>query len=94
MIVVSPWARHNYISHTYDDHVSILKFIEANWALPPLTARSLDNLRNPVASPKGPYVPTNGPAIGNLMDYFNFSAAPHLARPNLGPATVRVNPLS
>ena len=70
LIVVSPWARHDAVDHTYQDHVSILKFIEKNWSLPPITGRSRDNLPNPVASPDNPYVPTNGPAIGDLMDVF------------------------
>jgi phospholipase C len=30
-LVVSPFTRPGHISHTYTDHVSILKFIEANW---------------------------------------------------------------
>jgi phospholipase C len=38
LIVVSPWARHGAVDHTYNDHVSILKLIEANWGLPPLTS--------------------------------------------------------
>lgn len=58
--------------HSYTDHVSLLKFIEHNWRLPPLTARSRDNLPNPVTLPDNPYVPTNGPAIGDLMDMFRF----------------------
>ena len=41
----------------YYDHVSILKFIEANWQLPPLTGRSRDNLPNPIRDPNDPYVP-------------------------------------
>jgi phospholipase C len=57
--------------HTYYDHVSGLKFIEANWGLSPLTGRSRDNLPNPTAS-SNPYVPGNSPAIGDLMDMFNF----------------------
>ncbi|MES2219683.1 MAG: alkaline phosphatase family protein, partial [Acidobacteriota bacterium] len=40
MIVVSPYTKPGYISHQYNDHVSILKFIEANWGLDPLTKRS------------------------------------------------------
>lgn len=55
------------------DHVSILKFIEANWRLSPLTNRSRDNFPNPHASRNNPYVPLNSPAIGDLMDLFNFS---------------------
>jgi acid phosphatase len=70
MIVVSPYARQDYIDHTYNDHVSILKFIEANWGLSPLTSYSEDNLPNPTMDG---YVPENRPAIGNLMSMFDFS---------------------
>jgi acid phosphatase len=69
MLVVSPYARRDYVDHTYTDHVSILKFIEANWKLSPLTSYSEDNLPNPTP---GAYVPKNRPAIGNLMTMFNF----------------------
>jgi phospholipase C len=58
--------------HTYYDHVSILKFIERNWGLNPLTARSRDNFPKPTAS-GDPYVPANSPAIGDLFDMFDFS---------------------
>jgi phospholipase C len=68
--VVSPWTEGGRISHDYTDHVSILKFIEANWWLGPLTSRSRDNLPNPEASLHDPYVPVNSPAIGDLMDFF------------------------
>lgn len=71
-LVVSPFTKHGRISHTYADHVSILKFIEANWGLDPLTGRSRDNFPNPVTSKGNPYVPLNSPAIGDLMDLFNF----------------------
>jgi len=72
MIVVSPWARGGHISHTYSDHVSILKFIEYNWKMPPLTQRSRDNFPNPRTNLRNPYVPKNSPAIGDLTDLFNF----------------------
>jgi phospholipase C len=71
MIVVSPYSKGGHISHTYTDHVSVLKFIEANWSIPPVTKRSRDNLPNPVTG-ADPYRPTNGPAIGDLTDLFNF----------------------
>jgi phospholipase C len=70
--VVSPWTKPGHISHAYTDHVSILKFIEANWGLSPLTKRSRDNFPNPHASHNNPYVPLNSPAIGDMMDLFNF----------------------
>jgi len=71
-LVVSPWTRAGHISHTYTDHVSILKFIEANWRLAPVTKRSRDNFPNPRTSEHNPYVPLNSPAIGDLMDLFSF----------------------
>jgi phospholipase C len=72
MMVVSPYARQGFVDHTYTDHVSVLKFIEANWGLRPLTSYSEDNLPN--ATP-GQYVPRVRPAIGNLMTMFNFQDA-------------------
>jgi phospholipase C len=76
-----------YISHQYADHVSILKFIERNWRLSPVTHRSRDNLPNPVQLPvtrnvRG-FVDTTGyvphvdgapgkAAIDDLWDFFNF----------------------
>jgi phospholipase C len=60
------------VARAYADHVSILKFVEKNWAVPPISDRSRDNLSNPIAADSNPYVPINGPAIGDLMDMFNF----------------------
>ena len=48
LIVVSPYATAGHISHDYADHVSILKFIERNWGLAPVTNRSRDNFPNPI----------------------------------------------
>jgi phospholipase C len=100
MMVVSPFAKAGFVDHTYTDHVSILKFIEANWRLSPLTSYSEDNLPNPTP---GKYVPKNRPAIGNLMTMFNFQN-PHfgtvklpvrLQRPRAVPAArLPVIPLS
>ncbi len=73
MIVVSRFTKPGHISHQYNDHVSILKFIEANWGLDPLTKRSRDNFPNPRQNGVNPYVPTNSPAIGDLMDLFSFN---------------------
>ena len=72
LMVVSPYTKPGHISHTYADHVSILKFIERNWRLDPITARSRDNLPNPTSLANNPYVPTNRPAIGDLFDLFQF----------------------
>jgi acid phosphatase len=83
MMVVSPYARTGFVDHTYTDHVSILKFIEANWGLKPLTSYSEDNLPN--ATP-GQYVPKVRPAIGNLMTMFNFQ------NPHFGTIKLPVRP--
>ena len=72
LIVVSPFSTGGTISHTYADHVSILKFIEHNWGLSAVSGRSRDNLPNPTVG-SNPYIPTNSPAIGDLTDLFNFA---------------------
>jgi cytochrome c peroxidase len=72
LLVVSPYVRPGYIDHQYSDHVSILKFIERNWGIRPITPRSRDNLPDPVSVPSDPYRPVNGPAIGDLMTLFDF----------------------
>ena len=76
-IVVSPYSRGGNVVHTYYDHVSVLKFIERNWSLKPLTSRSRDNLPNPTSAAGNPYVPTNSPAIGDLFDMFDFGHGQH-----------------
>ncbi len=72
LLVVSPYAKKGYVDHTYNDHASILKFIEYNWGLKPLSPRSRDNLPNPIDG-KNPYRPENQPAIGDLTTLFDFS---------------------
>ncbi len=72
LIVVSRYTAAGHISHEYADHVSILKFIERNWQLPPVTHRSRDNFPNPIADRDNPYVPRNTPAISDLFELFAF----------------------
>ncbi len=74
LIIVSKYSEGGHVSHEYGDHVSLIKFIEKNWGLSPITARSRDNLPNPVQTAANPYVPTNSPAIGDLTDDFAFSS--------------------
>jgi phospholipase C len=76
MIAVSPFSTGGHISHVYNEHSSVVKFIERNWKLEEkLSERSRDNLPNPNPVPENgnPYVPVNMPAIGDLFDLFNFS---------------------
>jgi phospholipase C len=72
MIVVSRFSRDVGVVHTYDDHVSFDKFVEANWKVGTISSWSRDNLPDPVASRDDPYVPRNSPAIGDMMDMFHF----------------------
>jgi phospholipase C len=71
-LMVSRFSTGGHISHVYADHVSFLKFVEKNWHLPPVSNVGRDNLPNPFAFAQNPYVPVNGPAIGDLMDMFKF----------------------
>lgn len=71
MIVVSPYSRGGHVGHVYSDHASLVKFIERNWGLDLLSARSRDNLPQPVTG-ANPYIPLNPPAIGDMMDLFRF----------------------
>jgi phospholipase C len=73
LLVISPYSKGGTVSHNYADHVSILKFIEYNWGLSPISGRSRDNLPNPIVG-SNPYVPVNSPAISNLTDMFNFGS--------------------
>jgi phospholipase C len=66
MIVVSPWARANYVSRTVEDHTSITAFIEHKWNLPAMT------LRDANASPMLNYFNFRHPA---------FLRPPKLAKP-------------
>jgi phospholipase C len=72
-ITVSPYSKGGHISHEYTDHVSFDKFVEENWELrETISPRGRDNLPNPIALRSDPYVPVNQPAIGDLMDQFDF----------------------
>jgi phospholipase C len=68
-----PLRATGYISHKYPDHVSILKFIERNWYLPPVTHRSRDNFPNPLQLEES-YAPLNSPALDDLFDFFDFDS--------------------
>jgi phospholipase C len=77
LIVVSPFVKQGHISHEYADHVSIIKFIERNWSLRPITERSRDNYPNPATAASNPYVPVNSPALSDLFDFFEFPNGGH-----------------
>ncbi|HLX77186.1 MAG TPA: alkaline phosphatase family protein [Terriglobales bacterium] len=71
LIVISPFAKKHYVSHTVADYTALLKFIETRFNLPSLTARDaaqmdmsefFDFVNEPWATPPTPPAqPTNGP---------------------------------
>jgi phospholipase C len=56
LLVISPWARENFVDHTSIDQTSILSFIEENWSLgfidgpnaPPAGQASFDRISGPL----------------------------------------------
>ena len=44
LLVVSPWAKQNYVDHSLTDQSSILRFIEDNWKLGRLGGGSFDTI--------------------------------------------------
>jgi phospholipase C len=43
LVIVSPWAKQNFIDHTQTEQTSILKFIEDNWSLGRIGDQSFDD---------------------------------------------------
>jgi phospholipase C len=71
LLVVSPFTKEGYVSHTVMDQTAVLKFIETRFSLPSLTARDaaqppmleffdLTNVPN-LKAPTPPVQPTDGP---------------------------------
>jgi phospholipase C len=54
LLVISPWAKTNYIDHTQTEQVSILRFIEDNWFMPRIGDNSFDSRAG---------------SLGNLFDF-------------------------
>jgi phospholipase C len=69
LLVVSPWAKANYVDSTLTDQTSILRFIEDNWSLGRIGGGSFDALANPIANmfnftnPTAPPPNTNAPIL-------------------------------
>ncbi len=43
LLVISPWAKRNYVAHNLTDQSSITKFVEDNWRLPRISG-SFDSI--------------------------------------------------
>ena len=69
-VVVSPWAKRNYVSNVVQDHTSITAFIEHKWNLPAMTFRDAN------AHPMTDYFDFTAPAFATPP---KLAAAPGLA---------------
>ncbi|HXQ53290.1 MAG TPA: alkaline phosphatase family protein [Stellaceae bacterium] len=75
-LVISPFAKRNYVDHKTLDTTSILAFIEDNWHL-----GRIDSLDHPNDTPDGNPPPGQGSfdrLAGSIMGLFDFDDAPDL----------------
>jgi phospholipase C len=70
LLVISPWARANYVSSVVQDHTSILAFMERKWNLPALSYRDAN------AHPMTDYFDFSRPAFAEPP---KLAAAPAMA---------------
>ncbi len=80
LVVISPYARANYVDHTVNDLTSILAFIETNWNLGYIDA----------TTPATPGAGSFDRLAGSLNGLFNFTAAPNVKKLTLDPSTGEV----
>jgi phospholipase C len=77
-LIVSPYAKANYVSHTVFDHTSVLAFVERKWNLPAMTMRDAN------ANDLTDLLDLNALAAGTPT----FPALPALAAPGNTPAAL------
>jgi phospholipase C len=77
MLVISPWAKSNFVDHTLTDQVSILRFVEDNW--------DLGFIDGPVAPPLG--TGSVDRYTGSILNMFDFDDRPNLTQMILDPVT-------
>jgi phospholipase C len=64
LLVISPWARPNYIDHRVTDQSSVIRFIEDNWGLPRIGNGSADAVAGTI---NGMFDFAHGPSAPRLM---------------------------
>ena len=79
-MVISPWAKSNYIDHTVTDQTSSLRFIEANWNLGFIDGTTLSP-----GQPLGPY--SFDQFAGSIFNMFDFDDQPNTQLLILNPLT-------
>jgi phospholipase C len=78
MMVISPWAKTNYVDSDLSNQASIINFVEYNWHLPGIKG-SFDQVLDPLDHHEG--VPFD---LGGMFD---FQASPNTAPYILNPST-------
>jgi phospholipase C len=73
LLVVSPWAKPNFVDHTTTDQTSILRFIEDNWNL-----GHIDDLDHPSGASAGQT--SFDQLAGPLDNMFDFADGPRRER--------------
>ena len=68
LLVISPWAKVNFVDHTTTDQSSVLRFIEDNWDL-----GLIDGPAEPAAG-QGSF----DRIAGSLINMFDFDSHPQL----------------
>jgi phospholipase C len=78
MLVISPWARTNFVDHDLSDQASIINFVEYNWHLPGI-AGSFDRVLGPLDRKEG--------VRFDLGGMFDFGSPPNTTPYILNPVT-------
>ena len=79
-VVISPWAKSNFIDHTVTDQTSSLRFIEANWNL-----GFIDGATLPPGQPLGSF--SFDQFAGTILNLFDFDDRPNTSPLILDPLT-------
>ena len=64
LLLISPYAKQNYVDHSLTDLSSVTKFIEDNWSLGQLGDQSFDALAGPL---NGLFDFTDKPRVGRQL---------------------------
>jgi phospholipase C len=83
-MVISPWAKSNFIDHTITDQTSSLRFIEANWNLGFIDGSTLT-----AGSPLGSF--SFDQFAGSILNMFDFNDPPNKKPLILNPLTGNPN---
>jgi phospholipase C len=75
LLVISPWSKRNYVSHSISDQSSILRFIEDNWQLGRIGDHSFDEKAG---------------TLGDLFDFTRSNPARLILDPSSGLAVKQV----